>query len=908
MHHRNPHCARLQPASLLLSAFALSLLAAALPAQKRPAPPPVVNTPAPKIQSAGLFVDRAGGKHPWRILGSHALVWDEAPYLPVGGAFTPRSLADATDSAWLDDVKALTTLKSKGVQDILLLPVKPLTEIPASALQRLFDYLDTNDFRYGLSFGPGIAAPLSGIIVKPISYRAPDSTDTLSATWRVPDADWGYYLLADAGQSSDNKIVREGVVPQREGIISIPVEPSTTESKVIALLYPHKTLKPSDDGSLPDLWNAFDDYRDRLLAYLGQVKFGKGLRFFLDPLARHIGFSGETDYLIPESEAFRVEWEAFLTRSYATIEEVKLNWSLSEGSFKSFRDLAKLMPLWANVNGVPYFRDMQSGATYRVLDARQSRWWQDFLLCRNESIAYYMNTVADLLKRQVAEVPVVYSWTQSHPIFSSVSRDGGYDGLGIPAQGGTPLGRVLCPAYSQAEQAERSLWCVATDITGSQPAPKPGPRTAALETRVAASKTSVGAYQDKTTLFHDLDALRRVGIKGFFADSAQSEASDSLDWLHEYAQRLTTEANAATYAPPVLFFPQNAPGPAHAGLVPGTQNVLWLASFASGNVQDWWPAYSGYTIQRGTEERDKETVLVSLQGRKETHLWVPDATRVQAFTPEGTLVPVKQVGKTQIVVTLSDTPTIFRAQGQELIPQEAADLALLQLTELVQIATAQKLPTTDNFRPSLERARLAYKQKDYASAYFYSRGALEELTSFAQPYIWLEGERTRQHTFGETAPNAEASGGAFLRLSTSNPPGRINYGARYVFDVPEDGVYQVWLAGSIAGPGTSPIRWKVNAEPEHAPATTATTGPLYLGDRFGWTLLGTARLQRGPNQSVTIWIADRAASPPDFIFSIDALMLTTRPFAPNGTIKPLPVDLAAKPGSKSKKKATPDIP
>jgi hypothetical protein len=860
--------------------------------------------PVAKVASAGTFTDKDGHKHAWQVTPEHALLWNGTPYLPVGGTFAPRSLLNESEAAWDEDKKALDALKAKGLLDVIIWPERALHAIPSASLQRLLDTLEAKEFRYGLAFGMGLAAPLTGYIVRPAYYRHEDR-DTLSATWQVANTETGLFTLVDV--TNENRLLRGGIVNAREGVISVPTEPPAGAGRVVANLFPRKSL-PAGNGTLPDIWSQYDAYRDKTLTALSGIKFGKGLRFFLDPLARRIGFQGEADYLVPDSEAFRLEFESFLARRYPNFAELKQGWGVTEGDFTKHEQLARLMPLWANDRGIPYFYDVISNNTYRVLDTRQSRWWQDFIECRNESVTYAMNAMATALKRQIAEVPVVYTWTQMHPMFLSAPKADGYDGLGITvnASGSALLTRTLGPAYSSAEQSGRTLWSVATEVVGTPAAVTraAGPNEGSQNGTAAAEN---GGYGSQTELFTTLDGLRRIGVKGFFAEGFQTNPSDAqqgvtdwmtkperLDWLREYATRIEREPNAARYAPRVLFFPQTAPGPARIGLVPGTTNVYWLNAFTRGEILDWWPSYSGYIIRNG--DAPPETVLVSLQGPRKTHLQVPDPKQVRAFTPDGDPVPLKIQGKDIIEVTLDTTPVIFRTggpNGQRLVPKEAAEDILGQLGVLVQKAIAQKLPAIDAERAALDRATTAFKtHRDYDTAYTFARSSLDGLTFLVAPYIWLEGELTyqRAHTFNEIAPHVEASGGGYLRLSTPNAPSRIGYGAPYVFDVPEDGSYTLWLAGTVPGPNTSPIRWRINTEPEREVANPTPQGPLYLGDRFGWIQLGTVNLQKGPQQSLRIYVTDRAASPQEYIFSIDAILLTRSAFAPNGPVRPAPID------------------
>jgi len=876
-----------------------------------------------KLESRGSYLDSGKTAHPWRITTTHALIWDGAPYVPVGGAFSPRSFESQDPSAWQQDQAALETLEKHQVTDILVWPQRALTEIPAAAFQRLVDYLDAHGFRYGVEFGPGMSAPLEGTVVKPGSYRFADVKESLTATWQVSDADRAIFILTDVDR--DNEVLKKfaAVVKVAAGTVTQPIDQSLADSKVVAILYPHKSLKPNGVDNLPDVWRSFDTYRDSLLAYLRTVKFGPGLRFFLDPLTRRAGLGGEEDYLVPDSPTFLLEWEGFLARKYPNIEELKIAWGLNEGDFRTYESLARLIPLWANGRGVPYLFDPASGSPSRILDASQSRWWSDFLRYRDESLTYYLDAMAVVLKRQVADVPVVVTWTQTQAMFTDSSIDDGYDGLAIGSHthGSRLISRAAGPAFSAAEQSARTTWFVAAEIEGdavgprTQPAPaqangqtaKPNSQTAQANGQTVkpngqTAQPATPPYETRSALTTDLEWLRRAGVKGFYVSPLQASsgqpddpaasgpswiaAPDSLAWLHDAETQFAT-AQTASFAPIVLFYPQSAPGPAKIGPVPGAANVLWMPSFGRGDLLDWWPAYRGYT--QSAPNGEEETVLVSLRGKRLTHLWVKEPQRVHAYSPDGTEIPIRLLDKHQVTLTLDETPIVLRAGGQRFVPEEAASDVLFQLVAMLPIAVSQRAPNAEAERFGLDRAKLAYNVHDYESCYAFARASLDNLTLSAQPYIWVEGEQALVQTFGEIASNPEASNGAFLRLATSSPPSRLGYGARYLFNVPADGRYNVWLAASVPGPSTSPIQWRVNSEPPQPPGDDSPKG-LYLNDRLGWIQLGTVELKKGESQSLTVYVTDRAQSPPIYSFSIDCLLLTTHNFTPNATIRPLPID------------------
>lgn len=872
----------------------------------------------PKFATEGNYKDSKGGKHPWQVNDAHSLVWDGVPYLPVGGAFAPHSFLSESDEAWQEDIKTLQLLKTKSIHDLIIWPGKPIPEIKTASIQRLIDYLEANDFAYGLGFGKGITRHLTGFVVRPTVYRYYQAESFLTATWQVENTDGAVFALVDI--DNQNQIARAAAIAVNSTIVTVPVETPKNGDRVYAQLYPHKFISnTAAEGGLPDLWSGFDEYRDRVLNVLGQVKFGRGLRFFHDPLAHRLSLADENDFLVPDSPAFRLEWEAYLAQNYTGVERIREAWSMSEGGpkdtnggLKTMADMARLIPLWEKTHGVPYFYDPQLGHFFRINEAGKSNWWADFIGCRNSAIQYYMNTMADILKKQVAEVPVVYTWTDTQPIFLNKGTVGGYDGLSIVprSHGSRLMARTIGPAYSQVEQNGRNLWCLATEMTDTNSAsrllPKSTTNTAAFipadSVPQASGSFSIG-YASAAAMGSDIDTLRRGGFKGFYASGFQTNPDESaagdwltnvasLDWLHDYSLRIQKEAYAARFRPRILYFPENTPGPAEIGIIPNS-TTLWLSSPLSGESLDWWPSYSGYSI--GSSSTQTEIVLKSLQGRRETHFLLANPKTVQAFTPDGQQVPIKIIAKNQITVMMDSTPIIFRGvEGNRLIPKEAAEDTLAQLEALYTIAFAKKISSIEFNRKVIDQVRQSISRVDFENAYVLALGALNDLTLKAQPYTWREGEQTSSvNTFDERARNTSASGGAFLTLSNHNDPparyGVYGYGAYYDLDIPRDGNYDVWISGSLPGPGVSPIIWHIDTPPDHSIAEPNPHGPLYLGERFGWMLLGKAKLTQGQH-TLKIFVPERAPATHKFNFSIDTIMVTQNIFSPNGAIRPVPVD------------------
>jgi hypothetical protein len=226
-----------------------------------------------------------------------------------------------------------------------------------------------------------------------------------------------------------------------------------------------------------------------------------------------------------------------------------------------------------------------------------------------------------------------------------------------------------------------------------------------------------------------------------------------------------------------------------------------------------------------------------------------------------------------------------------LFPAEAALDALTQFKALATYATDLKVLTGIEERGKIEVATASYTQGNYEISFSDCRREIDELIARTSPYIWLEGESTQRHTFTEVSYDAETSNQAYLSLSTTSPPSsKLPYGAVYTFDVLRDGRYSIWLAGTVPSKHTSPITWYVNAEPAQPIADPRPIGVRYKAQQMGWVFLGNVNLKKGLNQRFTMRVEGPAADK-EYRFGIDAVLMTTLPVAPNGVVRPLPVDI-----------------
>ena len=140
-----------------------------------------------------------------------------------------------------------------------------------------------------------------------------------------------------------------------------------------------------------------------------------------------------------------------------------------------FATAARCIPLWYQFRGIPALYDPVKGVQYAIYNQRPAginqTFWNDLQAFKVESTRGYMNAIADALKKGVADVPVVYKWTQHSPLFTNTADSGGYDGLGIEAYGhGLALSRDAgAYAYAQAEETPKTTWLIVSD-TAEAPA------------------------------------------------------------------------------------------------------------------------------------------------------------------------------------------------------------------------------------------------------------------------------------------------------------------------------------------------------------------------------------------------------------------------------------------------------
>lgn len=813
-----------------------------------------------QFTSSGNFTDAEGTVHPWLVTANHALFWDGSPYVPAGVVFHSKYVSiDQSEENWKSDVNSLETLKARGVTDLLIAAGGPISWTDPAAWQKLIDYLDSNGFTYGIDLFDGPTEDISGVIVRPNRYRLPNVSSDGDYSFNAPDVQGGFFILCSP---RDGSVIRNGKLEVREERMIASVKAGRSGGYLL-LVYPEIDMSGME-VSLPDVWTGFDDCRDRLLNFFSAVKFGKGLRFLLNPMSGTFGLTGDYENIIPNSAAFRLGFEAWLAKKYQDISNLSISWSINARDVRTFEEAARLIPLWYEGKGSPTLFDRTKGIS-RSVDVGASSAWDDIIQYRDLSIQSCMNSMAAILKRNVADIPILYRTRSFHRVYANAQQNSGYDGLAAAASG---VGESLAmgePAWAcaLAEESERTLWLLVSSVT---PPEKSYPSKAALEV--------------------DLEFLKEIGMKGMYVAGVQTPSEwrngtdllaspQQFDWLKGYQSILTEASN---FLPSIVKYP----GQTDAGgqITRLGSGVWWLPSLQSGEPISLGSSAVGYVMK----------------GEKTSTLWTTDSS------PQKYTLPLKQgqeprvkypedadnraiVTRKGLEIELNGNPLVLTGiDRDQLVPFETAEQEVSELVrayDAVQKAD-KKSPTT---KSAIDRAEMVLKNNRTQVAYEVAHTELISLQETTGGYIWLEGEYPSEQNMTAVMSAKGASNGRYLCLNTKTDAPMAPYGATYQFQVHKEASYDIYLAGSILGNNSSAFTYSIDNGPWQAPESSQLE--IHYGPSFGWHKLGSVTLPKG-NHSISLNIVGRRRSDNTYNFAVDALLLTPWPFTPEGIKKPIP--------------------
>ncbi len=824
-----------------------------------------------KPQASGVYQDGAGTGHAWSVEQAHGLTWDGTPYLPVGAAFVPLTWTDLpTDDNWAKDKAALDLLAKNGVHDVLLSAgTLGLTHASPAAVQRVLDYLDAHNFQYGLRIADTPDNPLVGYVVKPAVYRNPSPSAGGSTRFsHIPGLTSAFYVLA----STHDKEIDESGSARVVGSDTAEVSLKAQNTDDILLLYPQRLYAPgTPESRLPDLWQGYDDYRDRVLGFFSHVKLGPGFRFFLDPLTANIGFAGEVDNVIPTSDGYRLDFQAWLNKKYNhNVDDLNRGWGIRDHDLPDFTVASRCLPLWSGSKGVAAVYDPVKKVSYAVLDEHGigGHLWTDLNQFRLESVRGYMNSMADVLKKGVADVPVLYAWGGGSGLFTNTQTRSGFDGLSMDSAASGVY------AFAQAEDTPRTTWLIADNADANQ-----------------------------SELNQNWDSLKAIGARGFFASPAAITAADARR-LGDYGASLSFQARDLIALPRILPYPAGAAG-VSVGARQLPDGVWWLPSYRAGALFQNGDSFTLGPQLRGYKLNDPDGALPRFV------VWSPHADApvetsfpftkdapVQITDADGAPIKVEKK-KDGWTVPIGRDPIILTHLQSVPLPTNAADAADAEAVRLLKLAKQQGLSTELYDQQLFEiRNTIPTSATDADLRYNQFARFIGSLSQILQPFVWIEGESASSYTFDSLVSDPEASGGSFLSLDTDRPsPASGGYEAQYQLSVNSAGSYEFWIAGSPLA-ASSPFTYTLDDGGANSSEDARSDGGLY-GGKFIWNQLGSVSLARG-RHTLTINITGPRPSDSRYVLSIDAFCLSRVPFHPSGTEIPA-IELLPPPVLKDKK-------
>ncbi|MFI5385678.1 MAG: hypothetical protein ACHQ50_06095 [Fimbriimonadales bacterium] len=747
----------------------------------------------------------------WVINANHTLIWNGAPYLPVGLRIdgTPEEIARA---------------KAAGFNDVIV-------DLPAGGTgwDEAIKALEAAKMRYLISIS-SLAPMAEGVAIEPGGNRVTGIKKSQKLEIRLPGATSALTVVVNQRDTSVAKVQRLDVL---DGTLALDVKPYADLEQIL-LIYPHmRSLEQ------PDLWDALDEHRDRLLSTLRNHPPGPGLRGILNPLGHLAAWTRSDPHFVPTNPYFRYEFAAFLKQKYRSVETAMKAWSMTVSDIDSFDRLAKLAPLWSGpTRGVPQLWDSDSDKLYGCNSIR-SQVWNDIQDAIADTAArrYARFTAA---VRTVVNVPMLQEWAGWMPLYETANPP--LDGIGMHVYGTTPS-----QLLDFGSRATSSLlrW------------KKPG--------WLAATEVDLGTAKDAAEqLPNVLDDLTSLGSRGWFL---RSSAPDVVKVMVAQLNR-SSDTGLAQYAPPAIFYPENAFNPATPQRLPGGR--WWLPSSGNGNRLDFGRHFFGYRYQQGVQSY---TALWTDLPAARVKLKMMEPKSATFAAVDGTLVDPR-VSKDGVQVTIGSIPIIVGGTDEIPIPEPAYAETLFRMDALFALAETQLVDVTE---PAfLFKDALSGFERNPGGSYFAMRQQFDRVSLRMAPYVWIEAESTKRHNFSELLPSAGCSDGGMLSLKTqiASPVG--GYTADYTVPVKSEEDLEIWMAARI------PVDQRKNVTLTVAGDTfTIQSEPVSLyGQGFGWYKLGVTKLA-GVQTKMRLQVNCQSAD-----MAFDAFMLFPGHFLPRGVTLP----------------------
>ena len=826
-------------------------------------PPPEAAT-AP-VDRTGVFVDAAGGRHPWSIGEAHSLLWDATPWIPVGQVFDPSAGTPGltADAAKAQDSRELDSARAAGLTDILMDVPKgeagggsgsaaPPADSPPPSLQALIDSLEARGFRYGLNLHGALTGKSDGYALgEPFTAGKKLDTGTFSAP-APPGVTSALYVARDTGGDA----VAMGISLAQDGILSAAVD---SKASTVAFI---NVRQWGPEAGVANLWDSFPDVRDSVLFGLRGIKFGPGLRFFLNPLDGPLTPSGRAALFYPGSPRFHAEYEAWLRRRYPNISALRHRWGLDDDAISDFDAASRLVP--DNAVRPDAAWDPDRNALVPIISAITVM-WSDFEAFRLESTRHDMDLLAASIRRNIADVPVVYQWRNFSRLYAGSSESDTFDGLSVEMSDvGERAARETPYVLAQVADAPVNWWFLCSGGTGwtaerLNNLTDLGVKGFFLPVPIDTGTPPGPANSDALIL---LRALRDAIFHP--EDAGKAPAKHPDEHPKSSADDSAIHSDYSEYQARILWFPWDQQSTSARRLTDGT---WWLPTLRSGGVVPVGPTLQAYQM---TEKDVPHLVIWSARGPQTVHMRLP-LSAVVAW-PTSTHLGRDRGGVRTLSFT--DEPVVLTGVGpQDLFPLDPVDHLLAQIDQMRSSMMAER-QTRERLSISEETARRMKASGMIYQAYQSIAAEMNQSRRTMLPMIWLEGDRASPNSFNGVARSSQCNDGTYLWLnSADDPPPDKPYSASWTFAVTVPGSYEMWLGGTPPGEDfCSPVTWLFDGHPLHV-ERRAPGGTLYL-PIFHWTSMGEIGLALG-RHTLSLTVTGRRIEPDNcYVFAVDAITFT----------------------------------
>lgn len=509
-----------------------------------------------KPLSHGKYYAKRDGKTVfWYINQAGAAFYNGEAYIPMGGMFVSTYITkyqmnnpEVNEKNFLQDVEDLEIIRSRGIDDLYINPVRPGTEVPVWAWQHLLDYLEDNGWKYGIQMN----TPMD----REMEAYYPHATEIS-----------GRYMVEGINESGLVEVtLPKGKITRSNGVVVDSLYVAINQETGSVTASGKGTLKEDAQGNfvftanieIPDgstnniyftpriidiatgldfIDGADENYQD-VKTFASKLKCGSNMRLFVDIARNEVGFYNHNENIRFVSDKFDILYREWLEDKYKSIEELNKAWQ-AEPYIDSFETAVALIPMYTeersdNGSSYTYFVDMYDNSAYKI-DTINGFAWNDYLDARDDLLLDYFNTAADIVK-SYQNLPVLFKHCSiQRRYFINKNLVGGLDGIGCEAYGmPSKVESMSGMTTSHSMQSARTSWSIVTE-------------TSTLEDMNAKHESGKWGYPDKETLYTHFDGLMANGAKGAY-DFLLADRVDLGGLVHEAYSQVHNEQSGKWFA------------------------------------------------------------------------------------------------------------------------------------------------------------------------------------------------------------------------------------------------------------------------------------------------------------------------------------------------------------------------